>query len=49
MNAERSKMHKITQHTLGCGACIRIRAADGSTIEGLRFDAGGGSAPVGGR
>ena len=40
---------KISQHTLGCGACIRIRAADGSTIEGLRFDGGGPAAPAGTR
>ena len=32
---------KITQHTLGCAACVRIRNADGTPIEGLRFDAGG--------
>jgi len=31
---------KITQHTLGCEACLRIRARDGSTIEGLRFGVG---------
>ena len=30
---------KITQHTLGCGACVRIRAADGAIIDGLKFDA----------
>jgi HEAT repeat protein len=34
-----SFLAKITQHTLGCGACIRVRGADGSVIEGLRFDA----------
>jgi hypothetical protein len=39
---------KITQHTLGCGACVRLRAADGSSIEGLRFDGGGASAPAAG-
>jgi hypothetical protein len=27
---------KITQHTLGCEACIRIRKEDGSVMEGLR-------------
>ncbi|GAG45169.1 unnamed protein product, partial [marine sediment metagenome] len=32
---------KITQHTMGCGACIRIRNADGSLVEGMRFDSGG--------
>jgi len=32
---------KITQHTLGCGACVRLRAADGSRIEGLRCDPAG--------
>lgn len=32
---------KITQHTLGCAACIRLRNADGTPIDGLRFDAGG--------
>jgi len=30
---------KITQHTLGCGACVRIRHPDGRVIDGLRFDA----------
>ncbi len=35
---------KITQHTLGCGLCMRIRAADGSRIEGLRFDPQGKAA-----
>jgi hypothetical protein len=25
---------------MGCGACVRIRAADGSVLEGLRFDTG---------
>jgi len=29
---------KITQHTQGCGACVRIRNTDGTVIEGLRFD-----------
>jgi len=33
---------KITQHTMGCGACIRIRAEDGSAIDGLKFEAGEG-------
>ena len=28
---------KITQHTMGCAACIRVRNPDGSVIEGLRF------------
>lgn len=32
---------KITQHTLGCGACVRIRAADGAIIDGLKFEAAG--------
>ena len=32
---------KITQHTMGCAACIRIRGTDGAVLEGLRFDAGG--------
>jgi HEAT repeat protein len=27
---------KITQHTVGCEACIRIRQEDGGVIEGLR-------------
>lgn len=31
---------KITQHTAGCAACVRIRGADGSPIDGLRFDPG---------
>ncbi|MGB2819622.1 MAG: hypothetical protein WBF17_01475, partial [Phycisphaerae bacterium] len=30
---------KITQHTLGCGACVRIRSSDGAIVEGLRFGA----------
>ncbi len=29
---------KITQHTLGCGACVRIRGLDGSVVEGLHFE-----------
>lgn len=29
---------KITQHTLGCGACVRIRGLDGSPIDGLLFE-----------
>lgn len=29
---------KVTQHTAGCALCLRIRAADGSAIEGLRVD-----------
>ena len=28
---------KITQHTLGCGACVRICRPDGSPVEGLAF------------
>jgi hypothetical protein len=28
---------KITQNNQGCGVCIRIRAADGNPIEGLKF------------
>jgi len=32
---------KITQHTAGCGACIRIRKADGSVLDGLRVDPAG--------
>ena len=35
---------KITQHTQGCGACVRVRGADGGVIEGLRFDAGAAAA-----
>ena len=31
---------KITQHTMGCEACIRIRRPDGSVIDELRFVAG---------
>ena len=30
---------KLTQHTLGCGACLRIRHPDGRVMEGLTFDA----------
>lgn len=33
---------KITQHTMGCGACFRLRSADGSRIEGYRCDPFGG-------
>jgi len=40
---------KITQHTMGCGACVRIRNSDGSVIQGLRFDSGGADAPKAGR
>ncbi|MBE3069099.1 MAG: HEAT repeat domain-containing protein [Planctomycetes bacterium] len=32
---------KITQHTAGCGACIRMRKADGSILDGLRVDPAG--------
>jgi len=28
---------KITQHTLGCGACVRIFRPDGSPVDGLTF------------
>jgi HEAT repeat protein len=31
---------KITQHTLGCGACVRIRSLDGSVAEGLQVETG---------
>jgi len=34
---------KITQHTLGCGACVRIRGTDGAIIEGLRFGGAAGA------
>ena len=30
---------KITQHTMGCAACVRIRNPDGTVIDSLRFDA----------
>jgi hypothetical protein len=30
---------KVTQHTLGCAAAIRVRAADGAPIVGLRVEA----------
>ena len=30
---------KITQHTLGCAAAIRVRNADGLPIAGLRVEA----------
>ena len=33
---------KITQHTAGCGACIRVCKPDGGVPEGLRFDNGAG-------
>jgi len=29
---------KITQHTMGCGACIRVRGTDGAILDGLRCD-----------
>jgi HEAT repeat protein len=29
---------KVTQHTLGCGACVRIRGLDGSAVEGLQSE-----------
>ena len=29
---------KITQHTQGCAACVRIRNIDGTVIDGLRFE-----------
>ncbi len=29
---------KITQHTMGCAATIRVRAADGSAVAGLRCE-----------
>jgi len=38
---------KVTQHTLGCGLCLRITAADGSPIQGLRTEPGGQGAPSG--
>ena len=31
---------KITQHTVGCGACIRILTADGAPLENIRCDPG---------
>ncbi|HUT36110.1 MAG TPA: HEAT repeat domain-containing protein [Planctomycetota bacterium] len=31
---------KITQNNMGFAACVRIRAADGSPIQGLRFEPG---------
>ncbi|MBN1344068.1 MAG: HEAT repeat domain-containing protein [Phycisphaerae bacterium] len=34
-------MAKVTQHTLGCGLCLRITAADGSPIQGLRTEPSG--------
>ncbi len=37
---------KITQHTLGCGACVRIRSTDGAIIEGLRFATAATAAPA---
>lgn len=29
---------KVTQNIMGCAVCLRIRNADGSVIEGLRFE-----------
>ncbi len=31
---------KITQNNMGCAACVRIRDAEGSPVEGLRFEPG---------
>jgi hypothetical protein len=31
---------KITQHTAGCAAAVRVRATDGQAIPGLRVEAG---------
>jgi len=36
---------KVSQHTAGCGACVRIRDDRGGIIDGLRFDAGTASSP----
>ncbi len=32
---------KITQHTAGCGVCVRVTAADGGLVEGLKVDPAG--------
>jgi hypothetical protein len=29
---------KITQHTAGCGVCVRVTAPDGALVDGLRVD-----------
>jgi len=34
-------MVKVTQNNMGFGVSVRIRNADGSVMEGLRFEAGG--------
>jgi hypothetical protein len=38
---------KITQNGGGCGLSLRITAADGSEIPGLRFDPRGETRPPG--
>ncbi len=37
---------KVTQNNMGFAACVRLRNADSSVIEGLRFDAAAGAAPT---
>jgi hypothetical protein len=37
---------KITQHTMGCGACIRVLTPDGALIDDLRCDPGRPAAPA---
>jgi HEAT repeat protein len=32
---------KVTQHTMGCGICVRVTAPDGALIDGLRVDPAG--------
>jgi HEAT repeat protein len=32
---------KVTQHTAGCGLCLRLTAPDGALVEGLRVDPAG--------
>jgi hypothetical protein len=32
---------KITQHTAGCGVCVRVTTPDGGLVEGLKVDPAG--------
>ena len=34
---------KITQNEMGCGLCLRVRGPDGSVLDGLKVDTGGGA------
>jgi hypothetical protein len=34
---------KVTQNNMGCGLCLRVRGPDGSVLDGLKVDTGGGA------